>query len=133
MQQSRLAWLGEHSVLSLYWALSGYGLRSSRSLAWLVGILAAAAVLFASCGLEHRVEVLAPSATTSAKSRQLQRTASVRFDEGLLSAAEAAISLPNDSRYTFSTGGRFVKVFLRVMCPLLIALALLAMRGRVKR
>ncbi|MET9664984.1 hypothetical protein ABZY19_06385 [Streptomyces sp. NPDC006475] len=32
---------GEHALLAAYWALSGYGLRASRALGWLVAAMAA--------------------------------------------------------------------------------------------
>jgi uncharacterized protein YjbI with pentapeptide repeats len=135
----RLAWFGEHAVLWLYWLLSGYGLRASRSLAWFAGLLAIASVAFSLWGLEHRApepaQVSAPSASQSQAipTKRSTHPAHVTFDEALLSASEGVVGLPIDSRYTFTSAGRAIRIVVRLLGPFLLALALLAMRGRVRR
>jgi uncharacterized protein YjbI with pentapeptide repeats len=103
----------EEAVLWLYWLVSGYGLRASRAVVALAITIALGAVLLSLFG----------------------------FDEGerpeggaLLFAAESSISLlraPNSDILT--DGGNVVQIALRLAGPLFFGLALLSLRGRVKR
>jgi hypothetical protein len=86
----------ERLVLLLYWLTSGYGLRASRALTWLPGILVLATILLAEVGLQRPA------------------TGSV---------VEATITYL----------GRLNQAALPFAGPILLGLALLSIRGRVKR
>lgn len=106
----------ERAVLFLYWLFSGYGLRASRALLWLLGVLAVAALLLAATGL-------AESAATWSFPRRLGTAALV--------ALEGAMFRSTDQHLTYT--GRLVQIGLRFTGPILLGLAALSIRGRVKR
>jgi Pentapeptide repeats (9 copies) len=105
--------VAERFVLWLYWLVSGYGLRASRSLAALAITIAVGAGLLSLFG----------------------------FDEGqrpesgaLMFAIESSIGLLRAPETDILTdGGNIVQIVLRLAGPLFFALALLSLRGRVKR
>jgi uncharacterized protein YjbI with pentapeptide repeats len=103
----------EEAVLWLYWLVSGYGLRASRALAALAITVVVGAVLLDQIGFD----------------------ADERPEAGpLLFAVESSISLlraPDTDILT--TGGNVVQIALRLAGPLFFGLALLSLRGRVKR
>jgi hypothetical protein len=103
----------EEAVLRLYWLVSGYGLRASRALVALAITIAVGAVLLGLFGFDAD-----------------------KFPEegALLFAAESSISLlraPDSDILT--DGGTVVQIVLRLAGPLFFGLALLSLRGRVKR
>jgi hypothetical protein len=106
--------MSDRWVLTAYWALSGYGLKGSRAIAaWLV-IVVAASVGFSVCGF----------------------TTDVSYERALLFAVESTSGLlrvPNTSGLTLTYGGEVLQLVLRLIGPLLLGLALLAVRARVKR
>ena len=101
------------SIVWLYWLVSGYGLRASRALIALAITIALGAVYFHLFGFD----------------------AGEHPDDGtLVFAAESSVSLfraPDTKDLT--AGGHVVQMILRLAGPLLFGLALLALRGRVKR
>ncbi len=105
----------ERLVLLGYWLLSGYALRASRALAWLLGVLTLAAVLLAAVGLAQ------PAADWSFPARL--GTAAMATLEG------ATFRTSEQLTYT----GRLIQILLRFAAPVLFGLALLSIRGRVKR
>lgn len=117
MQMRRKAASGfEWLVLSLYWALSGYGLRASRAVAALVVTVLVAAALF------HGFSGFDPDQS---------------FGKSLLFSAESTSSLfrasdpPQDVE--LNDEGHVYQMGVRLLGPLFFGLALLALRGRVKR
>jgi uncharacterized protein YjbI with pentapeptide repeats len=125
-REARLAWrerqLGrvvnaeaEHVVLWLYWVLSGYALRASRALAWLVSILAVATIVLAAVGLEQPTPASFPA----------------RMGTSFLVALEGAVFRASEQALTYV--GRLVQAGLRFVGPVLLGLAVLSVRGRVKR
>jgi hypothetical protein len=102
---------GERAILTLYWLVSGYGMRASRALAFLALTVATGAVLFAHGAFRGPRPTGGP----------------VAF------ALESAISLLRAPNAALTTGGEFVQIALRLLGPLFLGLALLALRGRVKR
>lgn len=100
----------ERLTLTLYWLLSGYGLRASRAivaLAILVGLSAVALDQF------H---------------------APLTGIEPVLLSVELATALsPGASELSDSVAARIVRMPLRILGPVLIALAVVAIRERVKR
>jgi ABC-type transporter Mla maintaining outer membrane lipid asymmetry permease subunit MlaE len=97
-------------VLTAYWLFSGYGLRAWRSLAALISVMAVFAAAFKSVGI----------------------TGSTSYWKSLLFAFRSTISLTDPSVKLTAWGGLF-QATLRLIGPVLLALTLLALRGRVKR
>lgn len=102
----------EHALLWLYWAVSGYGLRAWRALAALVVVLLAASVIFRYAGFPGDTHTYA---------------ASLRF------SVQSAMSLLRGTDEPLTPTGEWVALALRLLGPLLFGLALLAVRGRVRR
>jgi hypothetical protein len=105
-------WRGRASrmVLTAYWLVSGYGLRAWRSLAALAVVMAVFAAAFRWVGF----------------------TPPASYWKSLLFAFRSTISLTDPSVQLTAWGGLF-QALLRLTGPVLLALALLALRGRVKR
>jgi hypothetical protein len=106
----------ERFVLFLYWLLSGYALRASRALVWLFGVLAVATLLLAAQGLEQ------PAAGWSFPAR---------LGTAALVAVEGAVFRASEQQLTYV--GRLIQAALRFAGPILLGLAVLSIRGRVKR
>jgi hypothetical protein len=102
---------GEQVILYLYWAASGYGLKSIRALGWLVLALVCGAIVLQFAGFDRSPHSIWTS---------------------LLYGAESALSIQNDS-IKVSAWGRVIRIALRVLGPLFLGLALLSIRNRVKR
>ncbi|MEV5540225.1 pentapeptide repeat-containing protein, partial [Saccharopolyspora shandongensis] len=109
----------ERLILFLYWLVSGYGLRMTRALSCLVTLIATASVTL------HLIGFAPPQPPQTPPS----------LSTCLLYAAESAVSLdpklaglPN-----LTWQGEVVRVAMRLLGPLLLGLALLAIRNRVKR
>jgi hypothetical protein len=107
----RSAPLGERSILWFYWLTSGYGLRASRALLALAVTIAVLAIPLASWGFR-------PDRS---------------YGRALLFAMESSISLLRTPDAKLTLGGEVVQIFLRLAGPLFFGLAVLSLRGRVKR
>jgi uncharacterized protein YjbI with pentapeptide repeats len=106
---------GEWLVLTLYWLVSGYGLRGLRALACLVAVVVGLAALLQTVGFNDGD----PS-----------------FRDSAIYAAQTTISLATSSNALtdrLSWAGEALRIILRLVGPLLLGLALLAVRNRVKR
>jgi hypothetical protein len=133
----------ERLVLFLYWLTSGYALRASRALAWLLGILVLATVLLAAVGLEQPTTVSTVQATiTGSPPHQTIRfqtpTAAsatpsfpARLGTAALVAVEGAVFRASEQQLTYV--GRLIQAALRFAGPILLGLAVFSIRGRVKR
>lgn len=114
-RHDRGTWVGERVILWLYWLVSGYGLRASRALI----ALAITITLIGAVPLDLWGFRPAPP-----------------FGRGLLFALESSISVllePTSPPHRQTAAGQVIEIFLRLAGPLLVGLALLALRGRVKR
>jgi hypothetical protein len=105
----------ERAVLWLYWLTSGYGLRAWRALAALAVVIGLVGVGFSRVGFHHPH----PSQLASWL-YALQATVSL---EGKAPQLSGQLTLP----------GELLRVGLRFTGPVLLGLALLSLRGRVKR
>jgi len=113
MRRRSATW-AERSILWFYWLISGYGLRASRAIAALLIMLALLAMPLHFWGF----------------------TPGESYGRALLFAAQSSISLlraPASQPYHETAGGQVVEILLRLAGPLFFGLALLSLRGRVKR
>lgn len=127
----------ERLVLYLYWALSGYGLRASRSLIVLVVTIAAFSVAFSAVGFKPRPYPDRTSFTTEADRETYLSTHEPQGAPRLLEAATysagTATAIISGPEAALNETGRVLRVLLRIIGPILLGLTLLAIRGRVKR
>jgi hypothetical protein len=106
------AW-GERVILSLYWLVAGYGLRGLRALAALAVVIVGFAALLHVVGYSAR-----PSPSS--------------FWGSLLYAAGSTLSI-SDDQVRLTGWGKLLRITLRLVGPVLLALTLLSVRNRVKR
>jgi Pentapeptide repeats (9 copies) len=105
----------ERFILWLYWVLSGYGLRASRALlALAIAIVVLGAIPLTLWGFRPTPP----------------------YGRALLFSLQSSISLlraPVSEPGHETAAGQLIEVFLRLAGPLLFGLAILALRGRIKR
>lgn len=102
---------GERVILWMYWLTSGYGLRASRALIALAITVVLFALAFDLWGLDRQP-----------------------FWRALLLSAQSTTSLFRPpSRPALTAEGEALQLVLRLLGPLFFGLALLSLRGRVKR
>lgn len=107
---------GERIILTLYWLLSGYGLRATRALTALAALVPATTALLVAYGLP----------------RQAAGAWSVtRIDQALRITLNSVIFHSIDQPLT--PAGSYIEMTTRFAGPILLVLALLAFRNRVKR
>jgi uncharacterized protein YjbI with pentapeptide repeats len=129
----------EQGIITLYWLLSGYGLRASRAIAVLVALIAVSTVAFHLYGFQDRVRPFAAKSELKAQPKiGFPPTLGEVFDgaksiEALTYAAGTATAIVGAPDAQLTQTGRALRLWLRIFSPLLIGLALLAVRGRVKR
>jgi Pentapeptide repeats (9 copies) len=140
---------GERVILWLYWLISGYGLRALRSLAAL-GILAVIVTtalagwgLAASPPPQHLTGTITSQADNRTRINATLSTAAPRLPAAgqrwTAQRARTAMEVTLDSvvfRTTdqpLTSAGTWISDAARILGPVLLGLALLALRGRVKR
>ncbi|WP_406506552.1 pentapeptide repeat-containing protein [Streptomyces sp. NBC_01602] len=135
----------ERGLLHGYWLLSGYGLRAVRALGWLAVAMAATIVLLMGLGLpkddppqEATGKVPAGGGTVTFKIDKDDpqnptgaRFTGERFDKALNVTLNSVVF--RSSGQDLTTTGTYVEMASRVTEPVLLGLALLAVRNRVKR
>ena len=128
----------ERWLLQAYWALSGYGLRASRALGWLLAAMCGTVLLMTAVGLPDTPgrPYPASSGVVGTQAPTLDRPFTERFTPA---RAERAADVVLNSVVFRASGqqltlaGRYVEKAARFTEPTLIALAALALRGRLKR
>lgn len=134
----------ERSLLAVYWALSGYGLRASRSLAWLVLAMTATVVVMMLWGLPkgdsatrgapmgdtRAITAEAPEPRNPTGSLQ-SRLTTQRFEKSLRVVVNSVVF--RSSGQNLTTAGTYTEMASRISEPVLLGLAVLAVRGRIKR
>lgn len=105
----------ERAVLELYRVVSGYGIRASRSFLFLIATIVAAAFALHAGGF---------------KSEQTLLDSFIYSVESAASFFRGPTVIAGSELDTF---GHIVQIILRLLGPLFFGLALLALRGRVKR
>jgi uncharacterized protein YjbI with pentapeptide repeats len=145
----------EHWIIWIYRLVSGYGLRATRALAALVLLLALSSILFYAKGFSgpagfnmdaSQSAGSSSSEPTSGGQKLFSSSRLVRFAHSLLPiwegvsrkdswlfSVEAALNISAQTETKLTPAGRFYRAILRVFGPLLIGLAALSVRGRIKR
>lgn len=137
---------GERALLTLYWAVSGYGLRASRALAWLLGAMAATVLVMMLWGVPNNVPDTSTggSATSQGTSQAADATVPVdpdgplarrltseRFERSVRVVINSVVF--RSPTQSLTTAGTYAEMLSRLVEPVLLGLAALAFRGRVKR
>ncbi|MEU0302850.1 hypothetical protein ABZ252_25785 [Streptomyces sp. NPDC006175] len=137
---------GERLLLHLYWALSGYGMRASRAVVWFAATVAVTVVLIMVNGLPNSTPRPIVTETTTPAGRielrvenpdpvltlPMGRRFSVeRLDKSLRIVLNSAIF--RSSGQNLTAWGTYTEMISRVVEPVLLGLAVLAVRGRLKR
>jgi len=104
-RHSRESSIAERAILSVYWLLSGYGQRASRALATLAVVIAGVTTVLVSTGQ----------------------------DFGLAARIALGTALSKDPQTELTATGEWTVLVARFLGPVLLALAVLAIRARVKR
>lgn len=139
---------GERTLLTAYWALSGYGLRATRALGWLVVAMAATTMVMVLWGLP--VNDLKPQTTGQqvGAGQKLKlttdtpdprnptgplskRVSTERFEKALRVVINSVVF--RSSGQDLTTAGTYTEMASRLAEPVLLGLAVLAVRGRLKR
>ncbi len=110
-RQDRHTNMPERLILTGYWLISGYGLRALRALASLTALFLIGAVLMSRWGLAS------PGSTQG---------------DAILASAQSLVPGVNVAA-TLTNTGRWISLLLRILGPILIAFAALALRNRVRR
>ena len=136
----------ERSLLAAYWVLSGYGLRASRALGWLLVAMTATVLAMMLWGLPQ--DDPKPTSTGTLTGRSLtmttdtpdavnrkgpyqERLSTERFEKSLRVVVNSVIF--RSSGQDLTTIGTYTEMASRLTEPVLLGLAVLAIRGRVKR
>ncbi|MFJ5999777.1 pentapeptide repeat-containing protein [Streptomyces sp. NPDC092370] len=139
---------GERVLLTAYWALSGYGLRATRALTWLVTAMAATIMAMVLWGLP--VDDPKPQTTgqqvSAGQNLKLttdtpdprnptgplsERVTTERFDKAVRVVINSVVF--RSSGQDLTTFGTYTEMLSRLTEPALLGLAVLAVRSRVKR
>lgn len=136
----------ERLLIWLYWLVAGYGLRAWRALATLLVVLLLATGAVAQFGLppaeptQRVVGAIAgtpPNQTLDLEYQKAPLPAAAKPPLGHRLVAAALISVEGaafrSSDPQLTPTGRYIQTVVRLLGPLLIGLALLSARGRIKR
>lgn len=135
----------ERGLLSAYWALSGYGMRASRALAWLGAAMLATIVLLMACGLAQGTPKQTATGTVPAGGGKVtfeidkddpqnptgNRFTGERFEKALNVTLNSVVF--RSSGQDLTTAGTYIEMTSRLTEPVLLGLAVLAIRNRIKR
>ncbi|MFF2502374.1 pentapeptide repeat-containing protein [Streptomyces sp. NPDC058067] len=135
----------ERGLLTAYWALSGYGMRASRALAWLGAAMLVTIVLLMGLGLPKDAPKQTATGTVPAGGGKVtfeidkadpqnptgERFNGARFEKALNVTLNSVVFRSADQDLT--TSGTYIEMASRVTEPVLLGLAILAVRNRVKR
>lgn len=135
----------ERGLLTAYWALSGYGLRASRALAWLGAAMCLTVVLLMAFGLAKGTPKQTATGTVPAdggkvtfeigKDDPQNPTGNPFTGERLEKALNVTLNsvVFRSSGQDLTTAGAYIEMTSRLTEPVLLGLAVLAVRNRVKR
>ncbi|MEU7315655.1 pentapeptide repeat-containing protein [Streptomyces sp. NPDC007083] len=128
----------ERWLLTLYWAVSGYGLRASRAVAWLGVTMLATVLLTMAFGLPDTPAhaYRAASGLTGKRAPELRRPLPDRFTaERAQRAVDVVLGsvVLRSGEPELTRAGSYLNMTARLTEPVLLGLAVLAVRGRIKR
>ncbi|MGY4954838.1 pentapeptide repeat-containing protein [Streptomyces nigrescens] len=135
----------ERWLLQGYWLLSGYGLRASRALGWLALAMMTTILLMMGFGLPQSSPKQEATGTVppgggkvtfeidrgEPKNPARDRFTTKRFDKALTVTLNSVVF--RSSGQDLTTAGGYIEMASRFSEPVLLGLAALAIRGRVKR
>ncbi|GAA1884515.1 hypothetical protein GCM10009837_02540 [Streptomyces durmitorensis] len=136
----------ERGLLTAYWAVSGYGLRATRALVWLLLAMSSTVLAMMLWGLpasDPKSESTGratgqdtrPATDVPEPSNPVgplhERVSTERFESGLRVVVNSVIF--RSSGQDLTTSGTYTEMASRLFEPVLLGLAVLAVRGRVKR
>jgi uncharacterized protein YjbI with pentapeptide repeats len=129
----------ERAIVTAYWLLSGYGLRATRSITALLVMIGVATAGFAQFGFAPSTTVSYrplphPAGTTPTYTEADISGPKPGWATALYHSIDSTTSLLHaPGTETLTPTGRAIEITLRLLGPLLLGLAILAVRGRVKR
>jgi uncharacterized protein YjbI with pentapeptide repeats len=131
----RAANRAERILLWAYWLISGYGMRAWRALAWLVLVLVTASVVVLQAGYTRPAPITAVLRNPSGGVVYQLKTAAPAARLNPPQAVELTLgaALFRDETQNLRPAGRWTLLIVRLLGPVLIGLALLAVRGRLTR
>ncbi|MFF1322867.1 pentapeptide repeat-containing protein [Streptomyces chartreusis] len=136
----------ERFLLALYWAFSGYGLRASRSLMWLMGAVAGTLLSLTLWGIpkesdtsmltghvkDDRVTLkVSKSDPVDPDGSLHERITGSRLEKSFRVTANSVVFRSAGEELT--TAGTYIEMSSRLIEPIFLGLAILAIRSRVKR
>ncbi|WP_255954582.1 pentapeptide repeat-containing protein [Streptomyces odontomachi] len=138
----------ERALLTAYWAVSGYGLRATRALAWLGVAMTATIAAMTLWGIPanepkpHTTgrqvtagQMITLTTDTPAPVNPVgpwtERVTTMRFERSLRVVINSVVF--RSSNQDLTTTGTYTEMASRLAEPVLLGLALLAVRNRVKR
>jgi hypothetical protein len=135
----------ERGLLHAYWMLSGYGLRALRALGWLAAAMLITLVLLMSFGLPKEDPKQEATGTVPPGGGKVtfhidkddpqnateNRFTGKRFEKALNVTLNSVVF--RSSGQDLTTAGTYIEMTSRLVEPALLALAVLAVRGRIKR
>jgi hypothetical protein len=135
----------ERGLLHGYWMLSGYGLRASRALGWLAAAMLITIMLLMGFGLPKDSPKQEATDTVPSGGGRVtfeidkadpqnptgKRFTGERFEKALNVTLNSVVF--RSSGQDLTTAGTYIEMASRVTEPVLLGLAVLAVRNRVKR
>ncbi|MGV9605819.1 pentapeptide repeat-containing protein [Streptomyces sp. NPDC003631] len=135
----------ERGLLHAYWGLSGYGLRAVRALGWLAAAMLITIVLLMGFGIPQDSPKQEATGTVPPGGGKVtfeidkddprnptgNRFTDDRFEKALNVTLNSVVFRASGQDLT--TAGTYIEMTSRLLEPSLLALAVLAVRGRIKR
>ncbi|MEU0110675.1 pentapeptide repeat-containing protein [Streptomyces sp. NPDC006251] len=138
----------ERALLAAYWALSGYGLRATRALIWLLGAMTATLLALMMWGLPADDPKSITTGREVAVGQEItlttdtpdpanptgslaERVTTERCEKALRVVINSVVF--RSSGQDLTTAGTYTEMASRLAEPVLLSLAVLAVRSRVKR
>ncbi|MFJ8718587.1 pentapeptide repeat-containing protein [Streptomyces violaceus] len=136
----------ERLLLSLYWLVSGYGLRAGRALAWLAVSMTTTLTALILWGIPSQAPATISHGTfngrtftettekvkVSQPSGPLLRRISMERSERALRVVVNSVAFRSSGQH-LTTSGAYIEMASRLAEPVLLGLAVLAIRSRLKR
>jgi len=123
-------------LITAYWLFAGYSLRAWRAFAALALLISVSAFVFTACGFDQAVNAGAidkVNLRTGQVTYRFERPSSGVWDGAVYSMQSASSLLRAPEARALTPIGEANEALLRVFGPTLVALGVLALRGRIKR